>query len=114
MRYTLLASAAMLVSACTVPAGEESYALLIDESIPCVPDPASGASIAVLTLERADDIYLAELVQRSTGKSFSAESVREGLTVRFTCPNGLTDLTVRRATVTALNPVTSSEIREPP
>jgi hypothetical protein len=99
MRWMLLTG---MLTACGSPAvGQKVRALLIDDTVTCEPTADGSLHVANLTLEVADDIFLAEVVETATGDRITVPSRRSGTQVTFTCPEGLSTLTVRRVSVLA-------------
>ena len=102
------------LSACTVPAGQRISAQLLEETLECA-SPGDGAPpVAVLELDREDDLYVAEVQENATGRILALPGERAGTTVTFTCPAGLGSFVVRRAIIQNAERKSEAEQATPP
>ena len=87
----------LLTTACATQPGQKVTVYLTTREVVCIDDGAGGTE-AKLTLDQREDFYLAEF-STSSGSTFTLDGVRDGLTVTFPCPKGITNFKVRHATV---------------
>lgn len=96
MSRTLLAL--IVLTGCEVIDGQKVTVLLRDRELTCEPD--GERSVARLTLDHPDDLYLAELApQNEPDRAFTLDAQRDGREVVFTCAGGVDSIVVRHATV---------------
>jgi hypothetical protein len=88
----------VVVSGCETLDGQKVTVLLRDRELTC--EPAEGRSVARLTLDHPDDLYVAELAPvGEPERAFTVAAERDGRDVVFTCVEGVSSITVRHATV---------------
>lgn len=84
-----------LLMACGARDGQRVPVLLFESELPCVD------GIATLGLDQVDDLYVAELMNTATDTIISLPATRRDRTVAFTCPDGVSMIVARHASVLA-------------